>query len=40
MDPFVYENFDRNVKNVIKKFPELDTSEANARFVYVPVMQK
>ena len=33
MQSFVYESLDRNVKNILKHFPELSTIEQNARFV-------
>lgn len=33
MQSFVYESLDRNVKNILKHFPELSTIEKNARFV-------
>ena len=35
MESFVYENLDRNVKNILKHYPELGTAQPDARLVNV-----
>ena len=32
MESFVVESLERNVKHIVKRFPELDTSEPNAEY--------